>query len=103
MLATAAGSVGELLMIRVEGPLVYPLVESEGLLSAAEMSPFDWPSGRSDPASAILVPCGCLLACRKLSGLGDVSGSTEALAWPGSSSGDAIWVVCVNGLVAPSS
>ena len=51
-------------------------------------------------ATAVLVPCGCLLPCRKLSGLGEVSGSEEAPAWPGSSS---VWVVGVNGLVAPSS
>ena len=103
MLATAAGSVGELLMIRVEGRLVYPLVESGGLLSAAEMSPSDWPTDRRDPASSILVPCGCMLPGRKLSGLGDVSGSKEAPVRLGSSLGDGVWAVRVNGFVALSS
>ena len=85
------------------GPLGFPLVESGGLLSADEVSPFDWPSGRGDPASAVLVPCGCLLPCRKLLGLGDVSGLKEAPPRSGSSSGDGLWADCVIGLVAPSS
>ena len=103
VLAAAAGSVGELLMIGVGGPLVFCVVESGGSPSAVETSPFEWPSGRSDPASAVPVPCECLLPCCELSALGEVSGLKDAPARPGSSSGDGVWAVPVNGLVAPSS
>lgn len=103
MLATAARSVGEWLMIGVGSPLVFPLVGSGGSPSAVEISPFKWPLGCNDPGSAVPVPCGCLLPCCELSGSCGVSGLKDAVARPGSFSGDGVWAVRVNGLVVPSS